>query len=294
MPARSGRRNDLDAVLAGGEVLDQEGAVGPGLEGAVAHRDDRTGCRIIARAERVAVGILGHLAAGDAVAAARLGQQDAEAPQAEFLRQIRRVVDRLVVVEGEHRDLRGGDGLVVHRDRDRGLAARHRGTAHLVAAVGQHRDEVALGRIEFDRRIGRGAVGLNRHVAGVEAHRQIPSRLRRGEVDVLGGVLLDQPAKHGGGGGRVGVGDRRAVLVDHVDGEHLGLDQALQKHPGQQRRCERESVPHDARSDDCADFHDHPLDIRTVRQTIRAAYGRPSRHPVSKGKKARGPATCSG
>ena len=100
LPAGPGRRVDDDAVLAGRQVLDQQGAVRTRLQGAVAQREhDRvtvnvktgeigeditvgvtigiTGL-IIRSTQRIAEGILDHLATGDAVAAGRLLELDVE------------------------------------------------------------------------------------------------------------------------------------------------------------------------------------------------------------------------
>ena len=169
-------------------------------------------------AQRVAEGILDDLAAGDAVAAGRLFQEQAELRPVNmtgvadrwilFLGKIGCAVDREMVVEYDDRDLGGRDRVLLHRDRDR-LGCRtgdlHRCAADAVTLVRQYRNVVMAVRYVQDI-TGAGNIGVAfqgrtiggtcwRVIAGVKAERKNVGVTRDTGDGVVAGVLLQQPAE---------------------------------------------------------------------------------------------------
>ena len=197
LPLGAGGRNELHAILAHGQVLDQGLAIGVGVDAAVAqpvnHRSAIDHLRLgavefVGCAEGVAEGV------GQDRPAENILQHDHEPPEA-LLAGIRDVVDRRVVVEREDRDLRGGDRVDVQDHLDGALVDAHLAAAHL-KPVGQHRNEIPERRIarHAGGACGAVAVGTDRGMALVDHQRRTvhTGGSRGGQRGV---VLLDHPTE---------------------------------------------------------------------------------------------------
>ncbi len=156
-----GGRDRLDGVLAREQVLDDRHAIRSGLDEAAAQRQnlgaavrvvDETAVRklLVGGSERIGESILGDLAAGLAIGAARFLDRDAEVRQALFLREAGPAADGLVVLVDEDGNLRRRHRRFVHHDGDSSLPRRNLRAAHLVAAPRQDGDVIALRRIECE------------------------------------------------------------------------------------------------------------------------------------------------
>ena len=222
-PVRTGGRDELDAILAHREILDQRLAVGVGVDlataediihgSAIHHERLASFIELIGRPQWIAEGV------GQDGAAQKVLEHDLAAGNARLAR-VRDIVNGAVVIKRQDVDLGGGKLVLVQDDLRRGLARFHVQAARRVA-ISQNGEQVALAGIgsrhlDLTGTAGAVAGGGDRRMALVNGHRDSVVFCHTGHTRRRV-ILFQHPSEF------FGYGCARAIDDGQVDGAGSSL-----------------------------------------------------------------------